>query len=429
MFEKIKSVKTVLKNNINRVENLSLYLLASILSGIIGVFFNPFLAANLSSLDYSIIGYFGSFAPLFTPILNFSLISYYVRKYFKIAPEKRQETLNTIVSTLIIWGAISSVLIVVLFFIYTSLNKVELPFYPFAIMSIAQLVFNNFLLIYQVNCRMQADAKRYFKITMAASLLTVLFSVFLVIIFKYGAVGRMSATLASSIIIAFISIKRIKLKLTINFNILKEAISFGWPVSISYIIQYFLFGIDISLLERLNDVTNMGLYVVAVTIAGYLSILYTGLAQTFEPDLYKAVSQYDYKKIIRIVVLITTILIPFVLVFTLLAKPVIAILTYNRYTEAYQMARVLSLGVISTYLMVAIEGIINAFGYTKTAMMNKVISAILVLILYNHLINNYQFIGAAWGRVMAPFIVFIIGLLSLFFLKPKITRMRYAEKN
>ena len=93
------------------------------------------------------------------------------------------------------------------------------------------------------------------------------------------------------------------------------------------------------------------------------------------------------------------------------------------------MARVLSLGVISTYLMVAIEGIINAFGYTKTAMMNKVISAILVLILYNHLINNYQFIGAAWGRVMAPFIVFIIGLLSLFFLKPKITRMRYAEKN
>ena len=58
----------------------------------------------------------------------------------------------------------------------------------------------------------------------------------------------------------------------------------------------------------------MGLYVVAVSIAGYLSILYTGLAQTFEPDLYKAVSQYDYKKIIRIVVLIITILIPFVLV-------------------------------------------------------------------------------------------------------------------
>ena len=62
-----------------------------------------------------------------------------------------------------------------------------------------------------------------------------------------------------------------------------------------------------------------------------------------------------------------------VLIFVLFAKPVIAILTANRYTNAYHFARILSIGVVSTYLMSAIEGIINAFGFTKVCLINKII--------------------------------------------------------
>jgi O-antigen/teichoic acid export membrane protein len=402
--------------------------LASIVSGVLAVLFNPFLAANLSSMDYSIIGYYSSFASLFTPILNFSLISFYVRKYFKIPEERRQLTLDTIITALLIWGAISTLLILVSFFTYCRIAKVELPFFPFAMMSILQLFFNNFLLLYQVECRMKSEAKRYFNITMLASLITILLSIILVIIFKFGAIGRMSALLLSSACIGLFAIKKLRSKFRVDKSILKEAVLFGWPVSCSYIIQYFLTGIDLALLEPLHDVSNMGLYAIAVSITGYLSFFYTALAQTFEPDTYKAVAQYNYKKLVKIVALISSLLIPIIIIFVLFAKPVIAILTANRYTEAYHFAKILSIGIFATYLMVAIEGIINAFGFTKVGLLNKIISSVIAVTAYFYLIKAQGFFGAAWGRVLAPFTVFLISAASLFLLRNKINTMKYAER-
>jgi len=422
----MKNLSALIKNNISRIKSLSFYLSAALISGLIGIFFNPFLAKNLSHADYSIIGYYTSFAALFTPLLNFSLISYYVRSYFKIKEDKRQLTLDTIITTLLLWGLISSLSILVLFYIYCHLTGVKIPFMPFAVMSVAQLLFNNFLLLYQVNCRMQRRAKAYFKITLSSSIIAVLLSILLVIIFKFGAFGRMSATLLAAAIIGFVSIKNTIYKFRIDFSIIKEAVLFAWPVSVAYIIQFFLIGIDISFLEKINDTTNMGLYVVAISITGYLSILYTALSQTFEPDLYKAVADYDYKKIIKIVCLIILILLPIIVLFITLSKPIISVLTYNRYTEAYHFAQVLALGVLTTYLMVAIEGVINAFGYTKITLINKIVGSVLAVLFYHYLVSNFQFIGASWGRVLAPFFVFVIGIFSLSILKSRIKIERYA---
>jgi len=234
--------------------------------------------------------------------------------------------------------------------------------------------------------------------------------------------------LISSFVVGLFSFKKTLSKLRCDWKILKEAVSFGWPVSCSYIIQYFLIGIDLALLEPLNDVNSMGLYAISVSITGYLSIFYTALAQTFEPDTYKAVAQYNYKKLLKIVGLISSLLIPIILIFVLLAKPVIAILTANRYTEAYHFARILSIGIFTTYLMVAIEGIVNAFGFTKIGLLNKIISSVIAVIAYYYLIKTQGFFGAAWGRVLAPFTVFLISAVSLFLLRNKINKTRYAER-
>jgi len=153
----------------------------------------------------------------------------------------------------------------------------------------------------------------------------------------------------------------------------------------------FLVGIDLALLEPLNDIPNMGLYAIAISIAGYLSLFYTALAQTFEPDTYKAVAQYDYRKLVKSWCLSFLFSLLSFWLLCILAKPVIAILTANRYTDAYHFARILSIGVISSYLMVAIEGIINAFGFTKICLTNKIISSVIAVFLYIYLINLYGF--------------------------------------
>lgn len=423
----MNKVRSKILGNISRIKNFSFYLSAALISGVIGVLLNPFLAKNLSHTDYSIIGYFASFSSLFTPILNFSLISYYLRSYFKIEKDERQITLDTIITTLLLWGVVSSLLILLLFYIYVKLTDVEIPFMPFALMSIAQLFFNNFLLLYQVNCRMNRNAKSYFNITFFNSVLVTILSILLVIIFKFGAYGRLSALLIGSASVAIYSIKHLIHKLRIDFKILKQALLFGWPISLSYIIQFLLIGIDISFLEKLNDTINMGLYVVAISITGHLNILYMALSQTFEPDLYKAVAEYNYKKIVKIVFLIIAILAPIIILFIIASKPITYLLTFNRYTYAYHFVQILSLSVLTTYLMTAIEGVINAFGYTKITLINKILASIFSVVSYYYLITNFNFNGAAIGRVLAPFFVFICGIISLLFINNKISVKNNAK--
>ena len=412
MIRDLTVVGLIKKNNL-QVKNFSLYLFASLLSSLLNLAFNPFLANNLSSLDYSIIGYYTSFTSLFTPILNFSLISYYVRKYFQIPEEKRQTVCDTIIVALIVWGVISTISILLVFGYYCHIKNVELPFLPYALLCVAQMFFNNFLLLYQVNNRMQRNARKYFIVTIVNAVSAILLSIVFVIIFKLGATGRLTALLVSSFAVGVFCISKTLKSFRCDFSVLKDAVSFGWPVSCTYIIQYFLIGIDIALIESLGDVETMGLYVVGATIGNYLTVFYTALSQTFEPDIYEAVARKSYKKILKIVCLIVVILILIIVGFALLAKPITYVLTYNKYTAAYVFARIIAISVLTSYLMTAGETVLNAFGYTKTCLVCKILSAFCAVVIYHYLINEFAFFGAAWGRVMAPFSVFIFDAIAI----------------
>lgn len=424
----IKEVVTRLRGNTLQIKNLSWYLVASLLSSVIAVIFNPFLAKNLSPVDYSTIGFYTSFSGLFTPIINFSLISYYVRKYFKIPEENRQKVCDTVLTALMVWGIVAEILILGGFYTYHTIKQIEFPFAPFAYITVTQLFFNSFALIYQVNCRMQRKAKSYFGIVMTGALITLVLSIVFVIIIKGGAVGRLSSGLISAIIVGFYAIKKTIRHPHIDYHILKEAVSFGWPISLAGIIEYFLKGVAVAMVATIGDTETMALFVVGGTLSNYLSIFYSALIQTFEPDIYKAVADFDYRKIIKIVIGILSILLFIILVFCLFARPVTAILTYDRYTDACFYARILSFSVMTTFLMSITKMIINAFGYTKAVLLNQIVSAACAYCMYLLLINHFQFIGAAIGQVMAPMLVFIIGLIQMRFLVPKIKKQEYNEK-
>ena len=407
-----------------QMKNLSWFLAASIISAIIGIAFNPFLAKNLSALDYSIIGYFGSFGGLFTPILNFSVISYYVKSYFQIAEEKRQEVCDTILVTLFFWGMLSSIFILAGFYAYFQVQHVELPFAPYAFLLIVQLFGNNFALFYQVNCRMKRQAKKYFWVVLALSLITLVLSVVFVILIKWGAFGRMLSGTAASLVLASYSVKKVMRKFRFSKEIFKEAFRFGWPISVAGIIQYFILGLGLIMVEPLGDTATMGLFAIGVSFAGYLNIFYTSLAQTFEPDMYKAVAEYDYQRILKITLLIVGILSLVVLTFCIFAKPVTAFLTAGRYTEAFRFAQIISIGTITTYLMSTMKMLLNAFDFSKGCLVNQIIAALLSVAFYVLMREYFGFYGVAWANVITPLFVVLIGLVQFVMLRPVIRKRR-----
>jgi len=372
------------------------------------------MAANLSPDDYAILGYFTSFNLLVTPIINFSLISYYSKNFFRIPDKEKQSVVDTLLISQLAIG-ISLMLIVFLsFYIYMKIASVSFPFYPYAILAFSPLLLNCFYSLYLVDLRMKREAKKYFKIVMINGLVGALFAVLFVVILKKGAAGRMIATLLAVLPFSIFAFSKLFGSWRFEAKIVKSALSFGWPISLSAILMYFFTGIDRAFLERLNDSYSLGIYNVAVQLTGYLYIFHSAIKHTLDPDIFQAVAEKRTKRLRKIIIVIVLLNAVPTLIFILLAEPLINILTYGRYTASVPYARVLALKNIPMSMCFIISSLNVAYGYAKIELLNRLFGAIVGLILFKVLIDKFTFFGAAWGQSIAFSVMAIIGLLFLF---------------
>lgn len=388
-----------------------------------GIAINPLMAINLSPEDYAIIGYFNSFSLIVLPILNFSLITYYLRNYFIIPEEKRQLVTDTILITLLVYGFFALILIYIIFYTYFKLNNVTFSFFPYAILAFLPIYLTNFQTLYLVKCRMQREAGKFSKVMIMGSLLTALFSVILVVVYKYGAAGKLLAPLLAMLLIAAYSFKQLYGKLQFDFSIVKDAFKFGWPLSLSALLWYFLSGVDSAMLERLDDPHTFGYYNVGLQIAGYFAIFHTAISQSFEPNVYKAIADNDKRKLAKIVIGISFLNALPNLIFIIFATAIISFLTYGRYTEAAGFAQILSLKNITVSMFYLLTNIMVGYGFNKSELLIRGGGAVLCFSLFYIMIENYGFMGAAWGHAMA-FVIMIS--LTLGFLSYKL-KINYAR--
>jgi len=372
--------------------------MAAIVTSSISVLMNPFLAANLSPKDYAIIGYFTSFSSLISFIISFSFLTYYSNNYFKIKEDERQIVLNTLITAQVFLGFASLLFAFVGFYFYMHLAKVNFPFFPFAILCFIPVFFNclyNFLLVEK---RMKRQALSFFKITILNTILIALFAILFVVILKKGAIGRFWSLLLPAVGMGIFSIFKLISKFQYNWKILRDAIFFGWPISLSAILYYFLSGIDRAMLEKLHDTTTFGYYNVAIQITYYLFNFYAVIDQTFQPDIYQAIAENKRMKLLKIVSGIIVLNAVPVLLFILFANPIINILTYGKYIESTDFAKILAIQTIPMSFSFLISNVIVGFGYPKVELVNRIVGASMSILLYRFLIGKYGFYGAAWGH-------------------------------
>ena len=71
------------------MHNVGLYVLASVIPAVFSILINPFVAKNMSPMDYSIVGFYTSFNLLLTPLVSFYFSHYYSKKYYESSDEKK----------------------------------------------------------------------------------------------------------------------------------------------------------------------------------------------------------------------------------------------------------------------------------------------------------------------------------------------------
>jgi len=179
---------------------------------------------------------------------------------------------------------------------------------------------------------------------------------------------------------------------------------------------YFLSGVDRVFLEKLNDTKSFALYNIGIGLSSYLAIIFTAVAQTFEPDIYKTIAENKIKKLTKIILGINAINALPVIIFMVLATPITHVLTGGRYTNAAEFARILSLKNISTGFYYSVITVIVGFGFTKAELGLRVLGAIISIIMFKFLISTYGFYGAAWGQVFSFLLMAAFGILFILYI-------------
>lgn len=409
----------VMRINSNIVKNLSAYFFASIITAILGVLVNPVLASKLSHEDYAIIGYYASFGTLLIPIVSFSLQSYYARNYFRVDEQKRVQIYNTLMSMFIIFGFAAFVIFFFLYYWYHSYFVTSISFNPFALLSFLPLYLSSYYNLYLMDLRMENKAFKYAKITVLNSLIAALLSILLVYVFDLGAMGRLVALLLTCIAFSLYSILIKKISFTWNIDIVKNALAFCWPLTVSGILSFFFLGIDRPMLEKIHDTYNLGLYNVGLQISSYLAIFGTVLLQTFDPDIYKYTSTNQHRKVVMVCVSIILLTLIPNLMFMFVSEYLIDFLTAGRYVESSGFANILCVKNVATTFAYVVSGVLIGYGYSKFELFNRIIGSVCSLLSYYFLITNYSFYGAAWGQSISWFLMGLISIICLMLIRKR----------
>lgn len=406
----------VLKKYTIYLKNSGIYLSATIISSLIGVAINPLLALNLSPEDYGIVGYYAGYSSLFTPLIGFFLIDYYLRHRYTVCREELKILKSTILRLLLYFSGIVSILCLVGLYIYVTLGRVSIPFFPYAVLTILQAYLGLLFAFRTAEYKIEGNSKSFFGYSVVNAVLNAVLALLFVVVFKGGAMGKLSATfIASLVFYLFILLNyRNDLKSPANFKIIIPILKYSAPLVLAGMLGFFTGGYDRVLLEKKVDLYSLGIYSVAVQMSGYLNVFATAIKSTFQPDIYKAIAERNKRKLAKIVLIIIGFVSLIVLIFIVCCPFIIHILTAGRYNESTRLTQILSLSVITSTIYYQISQVTYGSGLSNITLANKIIGSILSFGLFSLMIPYFGINGAAWSVVLS-FLIYAIGNVVLLY--------------
>jgi O-antigen/teichoic acid export membrane protein len=391
------------------LKDAGLYFLGSIVQSVLALIAQPIYSMHLSASEFGILGYFEAIRSVLVPVFILGMTSYYLMRYFKQSETDNKILLFNITFFLFCFNSLIILISYAGIYFYFEEMNVSIPLNPFAWFILVALLLDNIKSFVLINYRIRKKAMSFFVFSAINSLLNFGLGLLFVAYFKWGAEGRMLAPIISSLAILPYALFILMNYSTIIFKpvlFFKAAIKV-FPLVLAAYAYVPMVSIDRFFLERLNNLPELGLYNIGITIAGYVHLAYIALGSALEPDIFKAVAEKDYKRLIRSGLIIFLPYLLVILIFLMLSGTIISILTAGRYVAAEKYT---NLALISVFLMGLywfLDKIFIALEKTKMNLLINTIGGIFSIIIIYLAIDKYQFLGAIYGKVLAILLVII----------------------
>ena len=408
------------KEHRNSMKNMSYYLMASFIPMLINLFLSPIYSLNLSAEDFAIVGYFASFQSLFGPLLLFEMHQNYMREYYFRNEDERKTLRSTMFNTFLVFPFAMMAITLLGLYVYLKVSGAgnEMPFSPYAILTFLPWALAGIYRLELIECKVQRRAKSYFGISITNSAILIICTVLCVVVFKWGATGKLLGALIPAVVMFVWSFFRHKetLRAKFDWSILKSSLLFCAPLVLASTLDFFSGGYDKVFLQKYVPMDQLGIYTIGLSIASYLGVFSSAMGETFNPDIYESIAQKNNKRAIKFVLIQIAMMAVIVCAFIILAKYVIYLLTAGRYVESTPYAQIASLAAITVLLRGLVTPFIYSAKKTNIILFAKIFSSVAAVLTYSFLIKNYGLYGASWGYVLCPL---YFATFALFFFKYK----------
>ena len=327
--------------------------------------------------------------------------------------DEQRKFLGTIFIWIVFFASVV-VFISVLLKNYISNIYDSIDFYPYFIIAIFTVYFNNFGNIPRVYLQVKENAKTFVLLGIIQFLITNCGILFFVVYLGMKAEGYlMGALISSTLMLPYFlwytfKIIVIKFDTKMFYSILK----FSLPILPAVISAQVIDLSDRIFIEKFLSTEELGIYSLAYSLAALVLVFTSSFKKAYDPYFYKIANtkdevnaKYMLKKTNTIYYLVTIFL---CFSIALVSREIIGLFFNDLYYSSYRVVPIICLA----YAIHKISGLINLSFYQNkntVLMMNIAItSAILNLLLNFVLIPKYGYFGAAYATLFTYLFMFII---------------------
>jgi O-antigen/teichoic acid export membrane protein len=385
------------------------YTASSVLSKLIAVFLLPIYTAYLSPADYGAAEVMLASVIAASIVIRLGIIEAILRFYY-VADESRAEVVRTGFASLFWTSTVGAAVALALAGPLSELllGRSDPGLARLAVLGLWALTLWEYVLTL---LRLDERARAYFAITVINVIVTIPFTVWLIVVEDMGADGILLGTFGTGVIFLAWRVweERERLSLLVDRALLRRMLRFGLPTMPAELSLYSLNFIDRILIARLAGLAEAGLYALAIKFAQGMNVLARGFQLAWPPLAYSIADDDEARRAYSVVFTWFAAVCAFAVAgLWLLARWIVELLAAPEFFEAHEAVGLLSTGVALYALYLALVVILGRTGRTEFNFPATAAGTALNIALNAILIPPYGIVGAGVALVASYGLILVL---------------------
>ncbi|MGH2950694.1 MAG: lipopolysaccharide biosynthesis protein, partial [Solirubrobacterales bacterium] len=388
------------------------YTASSILSKLVAVFLLPVYTAYLTPSDYGAAEVMLVSVVAASIVIRFGVIEALLRFYY-LSGERREQVVSTGFAALF-WTATAGAAVGLALAEPISellLDRPDAELARLAVLGLWTLTLWEYVLTL---LRLDERARAYFAITMVNVIVTIPFTVWLVVVEDQGAAGILLGTFASGAIFLGWRLwrERHRLRFVPDRALLRRMLRFGLPTMPAELSLYSLNFIDRILIVRLAGLAEAGLYALAIKFAQGMNVIARGFQLAFPPLAYSIADDDEARRAYSLVFTWFAAVCAFgVAGLWLLSRWIVELLAAPEFFESYEAIGLLATGISLYALYLVLVVVLGRTGRTEFNLPATASGTAVNVVLNLILVPEHGIVGAGIALVASYLVV--LGLMYL----------------